>query len=216
MKTNPAVYAVVLAGGGGTRLWPLSRTGQPKHLLCFGGENTMLSRTFARVRPLVPHDRLMAITVAEQVEAVCEEVRDILPQNIVVEPLGRSTAPCIGLMALLIHKRDPDAIMISMASDHAVQDEEGFRSVLRAAIQAAQDDHLVTLGIVPDSAETGYGYIQRGDLLRRMAGHEVYRVVRFTEKPDVDTARAFVQDGGYFWNRKKDTEGNPEWANKLP
>jgi mannose-1-phosphate guanylyltransferase len=200
VSANPALYAVVLAGGGGTRLWPLSRVEQPKHLLCLGGEETMLARTFARVSPLIERDHLMAITVADHVQAVRQAVPDVMPQNVIVEPAGRNTGPCIGLMAVLIHKRDPDAIMVSLAADHAVEDDEGFRGVLGAAVRAAADDHLVTLGIVPDYPETGYGYIQRGDLLDQMAGHSVYRVLRFTEKPDLETARSFVQEGQYFWN----------------
>lgn len=106
----------------------------------------------------------------------------------------------MGLMATLIRKRDPEAIMVSLHSDHAIQDREGFRSVLRAAIQAAEDDHLVTVGIVPRGPETGYGYIRRGDLLGQAVGHDVYRVERFTEKPDPAKAQSFVQSGRYYWN----------------
>jgi len=200
VEANPAVYAVILAGGGGTRLWPLSRIEQPKHLLRLCGADTMLNETYSRVKPLVPVDHMMAITVADHVKSVLDELPDISPHNIVVEPAGRGTGPCIGLMALLIYKRDPDATMISLHADHAVEDEEGFRSVLRAAVDVAEANHLVTLGIVPTGPETGYGYIRRGDLLDRAAGYDVYRVDGFTEKPDLETARSFMQSGRYFWN----------------
>jgi mannose-1-phosphate guanylyltransferase len=149
---------------------------------------------------MIADDHLMAITVAEHAEAVRTQVPYVPPENIVVEPMGRSTAPCVALMAALVHKTDPDAIMISLAADHAVCDVEGFRRVLATAIQAAAEGHLVTLGIVPDCVETGYGYIERGELLSSVDGHEVYRVVRFTEKPDLQTAEAFVQSGHYYWN----------------
>jgi mannose-1-phosphate guanylyltransferase len=181
-------------------LWPLSRVQQPKHLLCLYSDSTMLTQTVARVRPIIPQDHVMAITVADHVEAVRDQLCDVPSQNIVVEPEGRGTGPCVALMATLIRKRDPEAIMISLHADHAVEDEEGFRSVLRAAVHAAEADHLVTLGIVPTSPETGYGYIRRGDLLGQAGGHDAYRVERFTEKPDPETARSFVQSGRYFWN----------------
>jgi mannose-1-phosphate guanylyltransferase len=197
---NAPVYAVVLAGGGGTRLWPLSRAQKPKHLLNLRGDDSLLAQTFARVRPIIADDHLMAITVADHADALREQAPYLLPQNIVVEPMGRSTAPCVALMAALIEKNDPDAIMVSLAADHAVKDVNGFRSVLAAAIQAAAGGHLVALGIVPEGPETGYGYIERGELLTHLDGHEVYRVVRFTEKPDQARAEAFLQTGRYFWN----------------
>jgi len=200
MKLTPDVYAVILAGGGGTRLWPLSRLAQPKHLLCLCGEDTMLHQTYARVLPLIPPERMMSVTVAGHGETVRAQLPAIPPSNIVVEPQGRSTGPCVGLMATLIHKRDPDAIMVSLHADHAVEDEDGFRRVLQAAIEAAEAGHLVTLGIVPTEAATGYGYVGRGELLGRVGGHPVYVVERFTEKPDVATASTFVGSGRYFWN----------------
>jgi mannose-1-phosphate guanylyltransferase len=149
---------------------------------------------------VIPAERTMVITVAEHVQAVLDDLPEIAPENIVVEPEGRSTGPCVGLMATLIHKRDPEAIMVSLHADHVVQDQEGFRGVLRAAIRAAGHGHLVTLGIVPTGPDTGYGYIRRGDWLGEAKGQDVYRVERFTEKPDPDTAASFVRSGRYYWN----------------
>jgi len=200
LKTNPALYAVVLAGGGGTRLWPVSRRRKPKQLLPLCGDETMLARTCARVRPLIPADRQFVITVASHAPEARAQVCAIPEENVVVEPSGHGTAPCIGLMALIIHHRDPDGIMVSLHADHAIQDEEALLSVLQTAAHAAEDGRLVTLGIVPSCPETGYGYIQRGELVDRVLGHDVYRVERFTEKPDLETARTFVADGGYYWN----------------
>jgi len=200
VKGKRALYAVILAGGGGTRLWPLSRLQQPKHLLSLGSKGSMLAQTCARVKPLIPDNCLLPVTVADHAQAVRQEIPDIPPQNIIVEPVGRGTGPCVGLMALLIRKRDPDAVMISLHADHVIEDEVRFLSVLRAAVRAAEAEHLVTLGIVPTGPETGYGYIQRGDLLSQVEGHDVYRVERFTEKPDLETARSFVHSHEYFWN----------------
>ncbi len=200
VNAKPAVYASILAGGGGTRLWPLSRSEQPKHLLNLYSEDTLLTETCVRLQPLIAPDHVMAITVADHAQTVLEHLPGVPRNNIVIEPRGRSTGPCVGLMATLIHKRDPEAIMVSLHSDHAIQDREGFLSVLRAAIRASEDNHLVTVGIVPRGPETGYGYIRRGDLLGQAVGQDVYRVERFTEKPDRPTAQSFVESGRYYWN----------------
>ena len=200
MRSEPSLYAVVLAGGGGTRLWPLSRQQQPKHLLPVCGDDSMLSQTWERLRPLVPIKRLLVLTVADQVEAAVAELSGIPAENIVVEPVGRGTAPCVGLAAFWIQRQDPDAVMIVLPADHAVQDQAGFRDVLLSAIECALQGHLVTLGIVPTGPETGYGYIHRGQPLSQIDNHPVYRVQRFTEKPDLSTATAFLQTGQYYWN----------------
>ena len=200
MTTEPGLYAVILAGGGGTRLWPLSRQRQPKHLLSLYNDHTLLAQTYARVSPLISPDHLLVITVAEHASAALGELPMVPSSNIVIEPEGRGTGPCVGLMAMLIHKLDPHAVMISLHADHAIENEEGFRSVLQSAVAAAQAGHLVTLGVTPTCPETGYGYIERGDRLVQTGGHEVFRVQRFTEKPDLARARSFVESGRYFWN----------------
>jgi len=200
VTSQPALYAVILAGGGGTRLWPLSRQRQPKHLLPLYGDDTMLAQTYARVAPLIPPDRLLVITGADHAEAARDELPTMPSANFVIEPEGRGTGPCVGLMAALIRKRDPGAVMISLHADHAIQKEDAFRDVLRAAVEAALAGHLVTLGITPTAPETGYGYIERNDCLGQAQGHEVLRVQRFTEKPDAETARSFVDCGRYLWN----------------
>jgi mannose-1-phosphate guanylyltransferase len=200
MNRASPVYVVIMAGGGGTRLWPMSRRQQPKHLLPICGENSMLVETYLRVHDLVPDDRLMVVTVAENATAVREALPSLVPQNVVSEPVGRGTAPCLGLAAILIGQQDPQATMIALPADHAVKDTASFRSVLGAAVEAAQHGHLVTLGIHPHAPETGYGYIERGALLRRAHGHEVYRVLRFTEKPNLAKAEEFVASGRYYWN----------------
>jgi len=200
VTTEPDLYAVILAGGGGTRLWPLSRQRQPKHLLSLYNDHTLLAQTYARVRPLIPAEHLVVITVAEHASAARSELPVIPPSNIVIEPEGRGTGPCVGLTAMLIHKLDPHAVMISLHADHAIENEEGFRSVLQAAVSAAQAGHLVTLGVTPTCPETGYGYIERGERLMQARGHDVYRVQRFTEKPDLSRACSFVESGRYFWN----------------
>ena len=200
MSSKPALYVVILAGGGGTRLWPLSRMRLPKHLLPVCGSHTLLDDTHRRIQPLLPEDHVMVITVAEHAAAACAQLAPVPQDNIVIEPLGRGTGPAVGLMAKIIHQRDPDAVMISLHADHAIENEDGFRSVLRAAVQAAEDGHLVTLGITPTGPETGYGYIQRGRRLRQADGRELYQVLRFAEKPGLALARSFVESGDYYWN----------------
>jgi mannose-1-phosphate guanylyltransferase len=200
VKTRSPVYALILAGGGGTRLWPLSRLRQPKHLLPVCGPSSLLSQTWERLQPLVPKERLLVITVAEQADATCAELAGLAAGNVVVEPAGRGTAACVGLAALMIRRRDPDATMIALPADHTIADGSGFRSVLRAAVQAAREGHLVTLGIVPTSPETGYGYIRRGALHSQNGKHSVFRVERFAEKPDLAAASAFLATGQYYWN----------------
>ena len=194
------LYALIMAGGSGTRLWPRSRRDRPKQLLNIVSDRTMLQETYDRTVPLVPPERILVITNDGYVGTVREQLPDVPARNIIGEPAGRGTAPAIGLGAVVLQKRDPEAIMAVLTADHLIRNPEEFRRVIRAAAKIAQDGHLVTLGITPGHPETGYGYIQRGELLTTVDGCEAYRVRRFTEKPDRATAQEFVASGEYYWN----------------
>ena len=195
------MYAVILAGGTGKRLWPRSRREYPKQLLdivCEG--RTMLQETFARLEPFVAVDKVYVITGDSYVERTKEQLPTIPHSNIIGEPQGRGSAPAIGLAAIYLRRRDPEAVMACLPADHHIIQPEKFSQVLLVAEQVAQQGHLVTLGIKPDYPHTGYGYIQTGERLMAVGEHVVHRVQRFTEKPDRLTARGFVEGGRHFWN----------------
>jgi len=194
------LYAVIMAGGIGSRLWPRSRVATPKQFLDLLGRRTMLQETVARIRPLIPVERVMVVVGEEHAATVREQVPDLPVENILVEPGPRGTAPCIGLAALALKLRDPEATMAAFPADHRIADADGFRQAIAAADQVARDGYLVTLGITPAYPHTGYGYIQRGAPLQQAAGLPAFQVQRFTEKPDPETARGFVDTRGYYWN----------------
>ncbi len=193
-------YAVILAGGSGTRLWPRSRKNLPKQLLDLVSTRSMLQETFARITPLVPPERVLVVTNIDLVETVGEQLPDLPRENFIGEPEARNTAPSIGLAAVVLRERDHAAVLVSLASDHYIEHDERFRQALRAAYAVAEKNFIVTLGIQPTHPETGYGYIQRSELLGEFFGWRAYRVQRFTEKPSVETAERFVASGDYFWN----------------
>ncbi len=193
-------YAIILAGGSGTRLWPRSRTEHPKQLLDLYTERTMLQETYDRIVPLVPAKNVFVITSWRYVDDVQRQLPHVPQQQIIGEPEGRGTAPPVALAALLLKDRDPDAVTFILPADHVIPDAEGFRDALSAAAQVAQDRFLVTLGITPTAPETGYGYIEAGEAMPSANGKAVFRVVRFLEKPNLETARDFVARGNYFWN----------------
>jgi len=197
---NESLYALIMAGGGGTRLWPLSRSAHPKQMLKLFGERTMFQLSVDRLLPLLPAERIFVVTAAEQVEPLAAQYPELPHENFIVEPMGRGTASCIGLAAMVLHHHDPGAVMAVLTADHFIGRTAVFRDVLRAAQQAAEQGYLVTLGIAPRFASTGYGYIRRGELLGQVNGFDYYRVERFTEKPDAPTAETFVQEGVYAWN----------------
>jgi mannose-1-phosphate guanylyltransferase len=195
------MYAVILAGGSGKRLWPLSRQARPKQLLDITcTERPLLLETFERLEPLVAPEDIYVITAQRYVESTRRELASVPSSNIITEPEGRGSAPAIGLAALHLWHRDPDAVMVCLPADHHIAEPDRFRDALLAAEQVAQDGHLVTLGIRPTYAHTGYGYIEIGEELRQAGGFPVHAVRRFTEKPDEQSARIFVAGGRHLWN----------------
>ena len=196
------LHAVIMAGGSGTRFWPKSRRDRPKQLLRLHGDASMLQQTVARIAPLTAPERTWIITGADQAAAVREQLPQLPPGNVVAEPCPRDTAPCVGLAAAIVARADPDGTMIVMPADHVIRPPEAFQATVLAAVGVIDDDPsaFVTLGIKPTRAETGYGYIERGESLGSPGGIALHRVAQFREKPDRDTAEAFVAAGRFAWN----------------
>ena len=196
------LYAIIMAGGSGTRFWPKSRRGKPKQLLHLAGDRTMLQQTVARIEPLVARDRILIITGADQAAATRAQLPGLPAENVIAEPAPRDTAPCVGLAAGIVAHRDPAGTMIVMPADHVIEPAAAFQATVRAAVSVVEDDPsaLVTFGIKPTRPETGYGYIERGELLETRDGIPVYRVVQFREKPDHATAQGFLSAGRFAWN----------------
>lgn len=198
MPEAPQIHPVILSGGSGSRLWPMSRAHYPKQLLPLAGSRTMLQETASRVsdsalyaQPLIIANNEHRFIVAEQLQAI-----GIAPRAIILEPVGRNTAPAAAIAALRLVEDAPDAIMALLASDHVVADTPGFTAAMRTAAGAAAAGKLVTFGVKPDRPETGYGYIRRGEAL----GDGADRVAEFVEKPDRETAQRYLDSGDYLWN----------------
>ena len=197
MKANPHFYPVILAGGRGTRFWPLSRKRRAKQLLALDGKRTMIQQTVARLAPMAAPSRFWIITNDDLRPAILRQLPKLHAKQIIAEPAGRNTAPAIGLAAFLLLRHDPDAVLGLFPSDHVIADPAQYRTTLSRGIDiAAVGDNIVVLGIRPTRPETGYGYIEAGALGRDGS----LRVRRFTEKPDLGTARQFLDAGNYFWN----------------
>ena len=201
ISTN--IHAVILAGGSGTRFWPLSRETYPKQMLQIVGEDTLLRQTIKRIKGFVPPENIWIVTTEDKAQDIRFHLEPFgqLTQKIrfTKEPLGRNTAPAIGLNAIYLNQVSPDSIMIVMPSDHAISENEKFLSDLKVAIEGAKEDYLVTFGIKPSRPETGYGYI-KVDYTSKIKLKGVLKAECFVEKPDFETARRYVSDGGYFWN----------------
>jgi mannose-1-phosphate guanylyltransferase len=195
------MYAVIMAGGKGTRFWPLSREKKPKHLLCITGDKTVIRYTVDRITPLIPEKNIHIVTGASHSDELSKELDNLPDENIIIEPVGRNTAPCIGLAALYLKKKNSDAVMAVLPSDHLIGDDESFIATLADACEMAKKgDYLVTIGTQPTDPETGYGYIEKGKTVERIRNSEICDVTSFREKPDISTAEAFLKDGGFYWN----------------
>ena len=189
-----------MAGGGGTRLWPVSRKKHPKHVLPLLGERTLFQNTLDRLGGFIPPERIYVVTTAEQQQELREQAPRLPAENILIEPQPRGTASVVGLAAAVLLKRDPEAVMLVLPSDHFIRNRDLFRLVMKVGIQVARKDYLVTLGITPTFPATGYGYIQRGTALPEKFDYPVYRVLHFIEKPDEAKARLLLAGGSHSWN----------------
>lgn len=190
-------YAVIMAGGVGSRFWPASRAKTPKQLLDLSGSGApMVAGTVARLLPDVPPERILVVTGRILVDAIAAALPELPRENILAEPVGRNTAPCIGWATVHVLARDPDGVMAVMPSDHLVENKSEFLKNLRVAVDAARDGAMITFGVTPRGPETGFGYIEMGEEV----SDGVRRVERFVEKPDAATAQKYVDAGNFTWN----------------
>lgn len=200
MDMSHHTYAVIMAGGGGTRLWPVSRSNRPKQLLPLIADETLFQTTVERLAGAFAPDHIYVVTVQSQFAELRRQAPNIPPENFLIEPQPRGTASVVGLAAAILHARDPQSVMCVLPSDHFIRNRDLFHLILRVAVDVASSDYLVTLGITPTYAATGYGYIQRGQPLPENFGYPVYRVQRFKEKPGESEAREMFRSGDHSWN----------------
>lgn len=196
---NDHIYCVIMAGGAGTRFWPVSRTGKPKQFLdILGTGKTFIRNTFERFVSFIPAQNFLIVTNSAYKSLVLEQIPEITDQQVLAEPLGRNTAPCIAYAAFRIRAMDPEATMIVSPSDHLILNEGVFRSVVEEALEfASTNEALVTIGVTPTRPATGYGYIQ---VEQPMRTEGMNKVKTFTEKPNKELAEAFLASGDFFWN----------------
>lgn len=196
---DPPLWAVILAGGVGSRFWPVSTPARPKQLLPLAGERPLIVETVRRIEPLVPPERLRILTGERLAEPILSLLPELGPEHLMLEPRARGTAPVLAWAAHEIAARDPDAVMVSLHADHVISPDDAFRDrIAELARLAATHESIFTVGVPPTRPETGYGYIRVGEALDADAG--AYRVGDFVEKPDPDTAHEYIRRGGYLWN----------------
>lgn len=194
------LHAVILAGGSGTRLWPLSTPSFPKQFLPLPNGRSLIQESSFRVAPLIAPEQTWVVTGRSMTELVHEHLPSVPASQILGEPMGRNTAAAIGWAATAIARQDPQAIMAALTADHFITDIQAFNEALRLAYELATAGYLVTLGITPTTPETGYGYIRFAETAGKGHEHQAYRAERFVEKPDLATAQSYLQDGHYVWN----------------
>jgi len=200
MTTLDHYYAVIMAGGGGTRLWPFSIQSHPKQVLQITGNRSLFQVTIDRLEGLFPTERIFVVTTGSQAEELKKQCPQVPKENFFLEPMPRGTASVIGLAAVALRSCDPEAIMCVLTSDHYIGNVPYFQFLLSSAYQIASKGFLVTLGIKPTYPATGYGYIQRGQALLEFQDNQAFQVKRFKEKPNEDLAREMVAAGDYDWN----------------
>ncbi|VAX15552.1 Mannose-1-phosphate guanylyltransferase [hydrothermal vent metagenome] len=192
------LYTVIMAGGKGTRFWPLSRENMPKQLLKIVGERTMIQATVDRVKPVAPPESIIIITGAAHENEIRKQLSEIPAENIIAEPIGRNTAPCVALSAMIVKQRDPDGVIAVLPADHVITKPEILQATVAHILEQLKisPDRLATIGIKPSYPETGYGYIKRGAGI----SESIYQVDKFLEKPDAKTAKEYADSGEYYWN----------------
>jgi mannose-1-phosphate guanylyltransferase len=196
------MFVVLMAGGTGTRFWPRSRKSYPKQLLNIIGSRSMLQLTYDRIKNLTSPDKILIITNEDQKPKIEEQLPEIPTDNIIPEPFGRNTAPCIGLAATIIKKvQDQNEVMVVLPADHLIGNTASFIKTIKAGVEYIKSNKcLLTLGITPTYPETGYGYIQAGEKFSDSRGMDIYKVKTFAEKPNIETAQRFLKSGDFFWN----------------
>lgn len=195
------IYAVILAGGKGTRFWPLSRRNRPKQLIDITGRGSMLRLTFERLASFMPADRILLLTTEDIKSSISKELPEIAEENIFLEPVGRNTGPALAVASSLVLHRSGDIPMLCCPADHLIGEEEEFRGLIMAAVEvAAERDTLITFGIEPDNPATGYGYIEAGGKTEERKGRSFFEALRFHEKPDLGKARSYLEKESFYWN----------------
>jgi mannose-1-phosphate guanylyltransferase len=201
------MYALIMAGGEGKRFWPLSSRSKPKQFLSLTGEKSMIRQTVDRMLPLVPIEKIFVVTVERYAEETLKHIPELPDRNLILEPVGKNTAPCIAYGTLMIESFAKDPVTVVLPADHALGDDTAFREVLRFAANTAcvklgtGGYPLITLGVKPTMPETGYGYIKAGDdIIALTKDFRALKVSGFAEKPELETALGFLKEGGYYWN----------------
>ncbi len=193
-------YAVIMAGGGGTRLWPLSRQSRPKQMLKLGQDRSLFQVAVDRLQTILPPERILVVTVEDQAQGLQQQCPEIPLENFLLETMPRGTASVVGYAAAVLNKKAPSSVMAVLTADHIIGNLDLFQQILQASNQVACENYLVTLGITPTFPATGYGYTRRGDLIGKYQELDVYQVMEFTEKPALPEAERMVTSGEYAWN----------------